>query len=465
MSFFKNLFATYYSNNKHLWLLVYAGCLLGILIGIVGTCFQLAINLIYYIKNNIFMSTGNIYLNIIISILLTSIMVVSSILIVKKYAKEAGGSGIQEVEGTLKGCRKLRKRVVPVKFFSGILSLGSGLSLGKEGPTVHMSAALAHVFVDRFNLRKKYSNALISAGAGAGLATAFNTPLSGIVFVIEEMNKKFIFSFTAIKCVIVTCIVSIIVSRLIIGNPPAIKMTTYGDIGLQGLWLFAILGLIFGYLGMFFSKSIVKVANLFSNSKPIKYWTLVISVCIIFGIGVVLLPNSVGGGYVVIASALDNKLGIGALLFLFLFRLIGVLFSYGTGAAGGIFAPMIALGTIFGLAFGYIIQIMFPSYMLPPGVFAVAGMSALFTATVGAPLTGIVLVIEMTLNYHLLLPLMITCFTASMVTYLHHQRPIYDILLRRTISIEKSQKTSDSTKKGKYEKIKEDKVIIEECYK
>ena len=440
---------TYYKNNKHLWLLVLCGALLGVVVGLVGTSFQLLLDLINHGKHFLFSLCGNnIYLQITISIALTLSMVSISIYVVRKYAKEAGGSGIQEVEGALKGCRKLRGRVAPVKFISGLFSLGSGLSLGKEGPSIHIAAAVAQILVDKFKLTKKYANALVSAGAGAGLAAAFNTPLSGIIFVIEEMNRKFRFSVSAIKCVIITCIVSIIVSRSIIGNPPAIRVETFSSVPQNTLWLFMVLGIVFGYFGLFFNKFLIKVANFFSDGSKKRYWFLVITVSIIFGIGVVVSPNSVGGGYIVIANSLDETLPIKMLLAIFIIRFIGVIFSYGTGVTGGIFAPMIALGTVFGLAFGLGVNELFPQYNVEAGVFAVAGMSALFTATVGAPLTGIVLVLEMTWNYQLLLPLMITCFSASMLTYIHHQKPIYDSLLRRTISNERKQQAKEKNERN-----------------
>lgn len=426
----------YYTNNRHIWVLVLSGALIGIMIGLIATSFQLLLDLISSYKKVLF-SRGNTILQVLISISITTAMVIISVLIVRRFAKEAGGSGIQEVEGTLKGCRKLRKRVAPVKFFSGLFSLGSGLSLGKEGPSIHMAAAISQFFVDKFKLTKKYANAVISAGAG--LAAAFNTPLSGIVFVIEEMNRKFRFSVSAIKCVIVACIMSTVVTRSIMGNPPAIRVETFSSVPQNTLWLFVVLGIIFGYFGLLFNKPLIKVANFFSNGSKKRYWILVVIVCVIFGTGVVLAPNAVGGGYVVIANALDYNLSIKMLLLIFALRFAGVIFSYGTGVTGGIFAPMIALGTIFGLAYGLAVNQLFPQYNVEAGIFAVAGMSALFTATVGAPLTGITLVIEMTWNYQLLLPLMITCLSASMLTYIHHQKPIYDTLLRRTISNERKQ--------------------------
>ena len=186
---------TYYKNNRHIWVLVMSGAVLGTMIGLLATAFQLLLDSIFRIKQILFSFSGsNIFIEIAMSISLTIIMVLVSIFIVRKFAKEASGSGIHEVEGALKGCRKLRKRVMPVKFTSGLFSLGSGLSLGKEGPSIHMAAALAQFFVDRFKLTTKYTNAVISAGAGAGLAAAFNTTLSGIIFVIEDMNRKFRFS-------------------------------------------------------------------------------------------------------------------------------------------------------------------------------------------------------------------------------------------------------------------------------
>jgi len=428
----------YFTQHRHIWVLTIVGALLGVFVGLVATALQSSLDLIVYLKHSLFSITNNnIYLQIFLSILITTSMVIASLLIVKRFAPEAGGSGIQDVEGTLKGCRKLRHRVLPVKFFSGVLSLGSGLSLGKEGPTIHMGAVIAQILVDKFKLTKKYANALISAGAGAGLAAAFNTPLSGIIFVIEEMNRKFRFSVVAIKCVIVAVIASIIVSRSIMGNPPAIRVETFNSVPQDTLWLFILLGIFFGFFGLLFNKGIIKVADFFSDIPRSKYWTCIVIVCIVFGVGVVLCPDAVGGGYIVIANSFDDTISIKVLLLFFIVRFIGVILSFGTGVTGGIFAPMIALGTVFGLAFGMIVNVLFPQYDISAGVFAVAGMSALFTATVGAPITGIVLVIEMTWNYELLLPLMITCFSASMITYINHQSPIYETLLRRVLSQEK----------------------------
>ena len=181
----------YYKNNRHIWLLVFCGAMVGVVVGLMASFFEIFMRLIETFKHALFsLCGGNVFIEILVSITITIVMVLASIYIVRKFAKEAGGSGIQEVEGTLKGCRKLRPRVAPVKFVSGLLSLSSGLSLGKEGPSIHMAAAVAQIFVDRFKLTRKYSNALVSAGAGAGLAAAFNTPLSGIVFCYRGDEQK-----------------------------------------------------------------------------------------------------------------------------------------------------------------------------------------------------------------------------------------------------------------------------------
>ena len=147
-----------------------------------------------------------------------------------------------------------------------------------------------------------------------------------------------------------------------------------------------------------------------------------------------IYPNTVGGGYEIIHNALVLRPEFLVLLTLFVVRFIATMLCYATGVPGGIFAPMLALGTLIGLAFSYFVSYISADSSIHPGMFAVAGMGALFAAAVRAPVTGIVLVVEMTQNYYLILPLMITCLTATTVVQVFNNPPIYTQLLHRTLS-------------------------------
>ncbi len=429
------------TDKKQYRFLLLFGLLLGVLVGVVGSVFRMAVS---WLTNNRYEMLAHIHsmpFKLIISVIITLVMVVAAILLVQKYAPEAGGSGIPEIEGALENKRVIRyQRILPVKFFGGILALGSGMILGREGPTVQMGGALGKLLGTHYKLKSDLTHILIAAGAGAGLATAFNAPLAGILFVVEEMHKQFKYSFVSMQAVIIACIVSDVILNFMAGNHPVIMMQQFPVLQDSHLWLFIILGILFGLLGILFNKLLIKTLDFYKNLSKRNFWIVVGIVSALIGICVVLFPKYVWGGEATIPYVLTTSLPVQIILLLFIIRFAGVIFCFGSGVPGGIFAPMIALGTIFGCLFGNVIHMFFPAMTLAPAIFAVAGMSALFTATVGAPITGIVLVTEMTMNYSLILPLMVTCFCASLVSYLGKNKPIYEWLLERTLENAKKKK-------------------------
>ena len=144
----------------------------------------------------------------------------------RRISPGAGGSGVQEIEGVLAEQRPFRwKSLLPVKFFGGICALSSGLVLGREGPTIQLGGTIGKMLSDRFGLTAEYAHILVAAGAGAGLAVAFNEPLAGILFVLEEMRTQFKYNFISLQCVIITVIFSDIVLRLFMGQSNDISMT------------------------------------------------------------------------------------------------------------------------------------------------------------------------------------------------------------------------------------------------
>lgn len=382
------------------------------------------------------------------SILLSAVMLFLALLLVRRVAPETGGSGVQEIEGALDGERRpVRwKRVLPVKFFAGLLSLGSGLVLGREGPTIQMGGNLGKMISDFFKVGKGDTHTLIAAGAGGGLAAAFNAPLAGILFVFEEMRPEFKYNFLSVQAVIVACASADIVLRIFLGQQPDIQMSMIPAPPLQSLWLFLIFGFLFGIFGFVFNKLLVGTLNFFSNLSG---WLFTLTGLIVGGlIGALvwLFPDTIGGGYQVIPRALSGSIPVMILLLLFFVRFGTTMLSYGSGATGGIFAPMLALGTLFGMWFGHMSHLWLPDLVTRPEIFAVVGMAALFCATVRAPLTGIVLTIEMTGNYWIILPLIITCMTASIIAHGLGGEPIYTVLLKRTLDLAKGKKRGDDDK-------------------
>ena len=254
------------------------------------------------------------------------------------------------------------------------------------------------------------------------------------------MRYQFKYSFQSLQTVMVACVVADIFLQIIlqsghynIRQMMDIDMTAYPAPHLSSLWLFVIFGVIFGVFGVLFNQYLIKSLDFFASRTGRRYWQWIISIGIITGLLMVFFPYVMGGGYKVMPEALHGNMALSMLMALFVLRFVTTLISYGTGVSGGIFAPMLALGTIFGLLPHYF----FPSLITHPQVFEVAGMSALFTATVSAPLTGILLVVEMTQNYTLILPLMLTCLSAAITAHFMGGKPIYSTLLARTLALAK----------------------------
>ncbi len=412
----------------------------GSLTGFVGGIFQIILNDITRWRVSLVGWAQNFeVLAWAIPILFSAILVYIAFLIVRKFAPETSGSGVQEIEGSLDDLRPLRwKRVLPVKFTGGIFALGAGMVLGREGPTIQIGGNIGAMIGDWFKLSKDEVHILVAAGAGAGLSAAFNAPLAGILFVIEEMRPQFKFTFLSFQSVMIASAMSDVVLRSLMGQGPDIVMPQYPPPSLASLWMFIVFGAIFGVFGFLFNRLLIVSLNFFSGMRG---WLYVFTGFLVGGIiGLLgwLFPNTIGGGYVVIPHAIQGAFPVMVLLVLFIARFGTTVFSYGSGAPGGIFAPMLALGTLFGLWFGNFAHEWFPGLIVHPGIFAVAGMGALFCATVRAPLTGIALAIEMTLNYSQILPLILTCLSATIVAQGLGGRPIYTVLLQRTLNMAKS---------------------------
>ena len=355
-----------------------------------------------------------------------------SVFITRKYAPEASGSGIPHLEAVLQRFRKLEwKRVLPVKFFGGIIAIGSGMALGREGPTVQMGGAVADAISRLLKVSERERLVLISAGAGAGLAAAFNAPLSGLIFVLEEVRRDF--QPIVFGAAFVAAVIADIVARIGSGQFPVFTVPSYPLLPLASLPIFAILGVITGLLGVVFNRGLITSIKLYAKI-PGKY---VVPAAAITG-GIVGLigwfsPLMLGSGHTLAESALKGNVALAILPLFFIIRFLMTTTSYGTGAPGGIFAPLLVLGALIGLAVGQIAHNIAPNVVPIPAVFAVVGMAAYFTAIVRAPLTGIMLIVEMTGNYSQMLPLLVACFCAYAVTELLRDLPIYEALLERDL--------------------------------
>ncbi|MTC44169.1 H(+)/Cl(-) exchange transporter ClcA [Providencia sp. wls1921] len=437
------------SDKTPLKVLVLAA-IIGTVVGLIGSLFMLGTEWVSNIRiASVNQYVTNKWLVIPAMFVASALLAMLGYYLVKRFSPEAGGSGIPEIEGALQDLRPVRWwRVIPVKFIGGLGTLGSGMVLGREGPTVQLGANISQMFYDLFRLKDNESrHTLLAAGAAAGLSTAFNAPLAGILFIIEEMRPQFKYSLISIKAVFIGAVSATIVFRLINGEAAVLNIGQFSSAPMETLWLYLILGMLFGIVGIGFNRFLLYLQSLFLAFYQNKVSRFVLMGGLIGGscgaIGV-FAPEVVGGGYSVIHQMVANSFTITMLMVFFALRFLTSTISFSSGAPGGIFSPLLALGTLFGGIYGYAALELFPNYSIEVGTFAIAGMGALFAATVRAPLTGIVLVLEMTNNYQLILPMIITCIGATMVAQFLGGRPLYSVLLEKTL--ERSEKQAAASK-------------------
>ncbi len=352
--------------------------------------------------------------------------------LVRRFSPQASGSGIPHVENVLN--QKLPPApatLLLVKYFGGVLAIGSGLALGREGPSVQMGATLGNLCGEAFGLDWRTRRVLLAAGAGAGLAAAFNAPAAGAIFVLEELVREFELHIAI--AALGASATAIFVSQAILGPSPDFHVEELAFADPQASWLYFVFGAIAGAAGVFYCKLLL---GAMSVAEKIDRWApglTAILVGALVGMLAWFAPAVVGGGEQITQQALLGAQPLAALGLLFLLRFGLATASYATATPGGIFAPLLVLGAQLGLFCGEIAKLSFSELYLQPVGFAVVGMAALFTAVVRAPLTGIVLVTEMISDATMLLPMLGASFCAMIAATLAREAPIYDSLRERAL--------------------------------
>lgn len=349
--------------------------------------------------------------------------------LVSQYAPSAAGSGIPHIEAVLWGLRPLRwARILLVKFVGGVLGIGGGLSLGREGPTVQMGAAVGKGLSTWLRVPKRSENHLIASGAGAGLAAAFNAPLAGFIFVLEELQREF--SSVTYATSLTAALTAVMVTRALTGQLPSFHVVGYPMPPLRALPLVVVLGGVCGLVGVLFNRTLVRSVREFAAWERVPPWARVAMVGAFAGLLAWWLPEAVGGGHSTAEKVLRGQYASAVfLLVLLVAKFALTMLSYGCGAPGGIFAPMLTLGAVLGLLVGKAGASLLPSIAGVPASLAPLGMAALFTATVRAPLTGVVLITEMTSSYEELYAAAVACLAAYLVAEQLRDKPVYEALL------------------------------------
>jgi len=346
---------------------------------------------------------------------------------VGRFAPTAGGSGVPYVEKILRGHQQPHHvRVLPVKFIGGLIALSSGLVLGREGPMVQMGAVVGEKLGRWFPVMRNAWKPLMAAGAGAGLATAFNAPAGGTIFILEEVLRKV--TPVAFTLAATAAIAATYVQRALfhMGQDYTVAVTPESPAG--AVWLFLLFGAVIGLFGTIYNRLLLWLVDLARQMRKVPVALRAASIGLLVGCIGWFLPEWVGGGDAITQSVLSGPIPVGLFLGIAAIRFFIGPLSYAAGTPGGLFAPIIALGALIGAAAGSLQQIVFPELVPSPAAFAVAGMAAFFTATIRAPITGIVICLEMTGCYSLFFPMLATCLGAYLVPTLMKNVPIYDAL-------------------------------------
>ena len=359
--------------------------------------------------------------------------------LVRRFSPYASGSGIPQVEAALnEELPPAPPGLMAVKFFGGLLAIGSGLALGREGPIVQMGAVIAHHVGKIAGRDWPDCRVLLAAGGGAGLAVAFNAPIAGAIFVLEELVARF--DTRIAIAALGASTTAILVARLFLGDAPDFQVATVAYPAATTWPLFVALGASAGVAATLYNRTLlgaISVAKRLGH-RPVELQAAVIGAAV--GALAWFAPGLVGGGDQITQRVLSGEAILTVIPMAFLLRFGLGAVSYAAATPGGLFAPMLVLGAQLGLVFGAICRIAFPELGIDPEAFAVVGMAAFFTGVVQAPVTGMVLVVEMTAAFTTLLPMLGACFAAILVANLLHSAPIYESLRVRPLRLRGSEK-------------------------
>jgi CIC family chloride channel protein len=355
-------------------------------------------------------------------------------LIIVRFASEAKGHGVPEVMEAvaLRGGR-IRPRVVLAKLVASGVCIASGGSVGREGPIVQIGSAIASSVGQWLRVGERRMRTLVGCGAAAGIAATFNAPVAGALFAVEIILGDF--GVTQFSPIVISSVTATVVSRHFLGDFPAFEVPAYRLVSANELFAYGALGIIAGLVALAFVRALYGAEDLFDR------FTLPAFLKPAFGgvlIGVIAIrfPEIFGVGYEAINEALTGNLGWKLLLILVAVKIVAVSLTIGSGGSGGIFAPSLFIGAMAGGAVGTVVHTLWPEMSGSPGAYALVGMGAVVAAGTHAPITAIVMIFELTGDYKIILPLMISCIIATLLATRLQHASIYTLkLLRRGVDI------------------------------
>lgn len=343
-------------------------------------------------------------------------------------APEAKGHGVPEVLTAIatRGGR-IRPVVVLVKALGSAITIGSGGSVGREGPIVQIGAALGSTIGQAFKLNERRIITLVASGAAAGIAATFNAPIAGVMFAIEVILGDI--GIRYLSTMVISAVTASVISRAVLGDFPAFTVPAYTLNNPWELVLYLGLGIVCGLGAMLFVRTLYFMEDVFDHWKFPPYLKPAVGG---LGLGVLgfFVPQVFGTGFDTIGNVLTGKIGLTLLVILIFGKILATTLTLGSGASGGVFAPALFTGAVLGGAFGQIAQSIFPGLPASSGAYAMVGMAAVFAGAARVPITAIIILFEMTQNYHIILPLMAATIVSTIIAQRLEPESIYTLKLK-----------------------------------
>jgi len=344
-----------------------------------------------------------------------------------RYFPNARGSGVPQTKAALFAQEgRITLRTVLGKFFCTSATLASGIPLGREGPSVQVGAGIASVLGRRLGMRPERVKALIPVGAAAAIAAAFNTPLAAILFSLEEIMGDL--NAPVLVSVVLASATSWLVLRLLLGNHPLFQVPQYQLVHPLEFAIYAALGVAGGLVSVAFTKLLLGMRERFLQLPQKTVWLQPVAGGLLVGLMGCFVPQVMGVGYGYVGDVLNGRMALNLMVVLLVLKLLAVTTSYASGNAGGIFGPSLFLGAMLGGAMGAVAHHLMPVHTATPGAYALVGMGAVFAGIVRAPMTSVVMIFEMTQDYAVIVPLMISNLVSLFIASGLQRQPIYEAL-------------------------------------
>jgi CIC family chloride channel protein len=428
--------------------------LIGVLCGLAAVAFHLSIHYVFEQVVHFQQAQESQWLPLVLMVLAPAFGGLVVGVVLTYIEPGAGGSGIPQSKAAYwNNAGILSMKEATWRFILGTVSIGSGNSLGREGPTVHLCASIASQVGQRFRLDRDDVRDLVPVGIAAGIAAAFNAPMAAVIFVIEELLSHE-YKPKNMGGIVFAAVIAASIERIILGSNPIYNVAEMPAYDVDWWMLICIpIGIVGGISGSFFLRSLLKARHyFFYEQKVLPTWLRPA----IGGFAMGLVGTSIffftdhhgifGLGYDDLNSTLNGQLIGATLLVLFIGKMIATILSFSTGGSGGIFAPSLFIGTMMGGFIGYLVSVWFAVDPAIIGGAALLGMGAFFAGFIRAPFTSVLIIYEMTGNYSLILPLMFGNMIAFNIAERLHRMRIYDFLLFQDgieLSCNKDQSKSD----------------------